>query len=151
MDNTKNKSLKEHGTFNPAPDEVTDELFLNKDFFDPKDLIQVKYEMLRRVVKSGYSVARAAQLFGFSRTAFYQIQNAFNEKGLAGLLPHQRGPKEAHKLNDTVMNFVENEQNKNSSIKSQEMALLIKKEFGFTIHPRSIERAIERRKKNTKN
>ena len=33
------------GTFNAAADAVSDEQFLSREFFDPHDLVQVKYEM----------------------------------------------------------------------------------------------------------
>ncbi len=49
---------------------VTDELFQTEDFFDPHDLIQVKYEMLRRVRADDWSVTRAADAFGFSRISY---------------------------------------------------------------------------------
>jgi hypothetical protein len=43
---------------NPSPERVTDELF--QEFFDPRDLVQVKYEMLRRVQTEGQPVGRSA-------------------------------------------------------------------------------------------
>jgi len=43
--------LKKGSTFNSNASEVKDELFLKNVFFDPKDLVQVKYEMLARSKK----------------------------------------------------------------------------------------------------
>ena len=43
----KNRALKEHGCLNPHAETVRDELFVSNAFFDPRDLLQVKYEMLR--------------------------------------------------------------------------------------------------------
>ena len=40
--------LKRTRTLNPRPDAVSDSLFKENPFFDPKDLLQVRYEMLRR-------------------------------------------------------------------------------------------------------
>ena len=40
--------LKRTGTLNPHPSSVSDTLFKENPFFDPKDLLQVRYEMLRR-------------------------------------------------------------------------------------------------------
>ena len=48
-DDAKLRSLREQGTLNPRPQAVTDDLFTASEFFDPHDLVQVKYEMLRRV------------------------------------------------------------------------------------------------------
>ena len=91
--NPKREALQEQGTLNPRPRAVTDPLFAEDSFFDPRDLVQVKYEMLRRVQSEGHSVTDAAAAFGFSRPSFYQALSAFEGDGLAGLVPHKRGPK----------------------------------------------------------
>ena len=41
----KHQILRQTDTLNPRADRVTDELFSGSDFFDPNDLLQVKYEM----------------------------------------------------------------------------------------------------------
>ena len=43
------EALREEGALNPTPDEVQDPKFQENEFFDPHDIVQVKYEMLRRV------------------------------------------------------------------------------------------------------
>src|SRR5947209_19985519 len=97
------KALSDHGVAHPHPDAVTDPLFRDSAFFDPNDLVQVKYEMLRSVQKEGRAVVDAAQAFGFSRPVFYVTQALFQREGLPGLLPRKRGPKQPHKLNDEAM------------------------------------------------
>jgi predicted Zn-dependent protease len=42
-------ALREEGTLHSAPEKVRDPKFQDSDFFDPRDAVQVKYEMLRRV------------------------------------------------------------------------------------------------------
>lgn len=148
MNSKKDAFLKEHGILNRNPEKVLNEKFKSNAFFEPKDLLQVKYEMLRQVIKEGSSVTHVAQQFGISRPIFYQIKRDFEEGGLAGLLPRQRGPKTAHKLVDDVMDFVEYALNRDKALKSSKIAGLINDKFGITVHPRSIERALERRKKN---
>ena len=100
------RSFQQQGTLNPRPKAVRDPLFLQDDFFDPRDLVQVKYEMLRRVRTEGQSVTDATANFGFSRPSFYQAQSAFEHDGLSGLVPHKRGPKQAHKLTQEVLTFI---------------------------------------------
>ena len=85
------------------PQQVAVELFAASDFFDPRDLLQVKYEMLRRVRVDGYTVIRSAASFGFSRPSFYQAQEAYAAGGLAALVPKKRGPRGAHKLSAQVV------------------------------------------------
>ena len=140
-------ALREHGTFNPHPEAVTDELFRTHEWFDPRDLVQVKYEMLRRVRLEGQTVTRAAAAFGFSRLSFYQARAAFEEGGLAGLVPKKRGPHGPHKLTGEVMAFVEQARAGEPSVPASEMARLVSKRFRVRIHPRTIERALARREK----
>ena len=83
QDDPKTQALRQSGTLNLRPQDVHDELFREREFFDSRDLVQVKYEMLRRVSKEGHSISQAAASFGFSRPSFYQAQTAFDTSGLA--------------------------------------------------------------------
>ena len=141
------EALRQQGTLNPRPDEVTDELFAARSFFDPRDLVQVKYEMLRRVQADGKSITDAAAAFGFSRPSFYQAQSVFEQDGLAGLVPHKRGPKQAHKLTEEVLAFVRETRQNAPAMEASELARLIRQRFGTTVHPRSIQRALLRHQK----
>lgn len=141
------QTLQREGTLNPHPQEVRDGLFLQDHFFDPRDLVQVKYEMLRRVGTDGQSVTHAAASFGFSRPSFYQALSAFEQDGLVGLVPHKRGPKQAHKLTDEIMIFVAERRQEEPSLRPAELARLVRERFGTTVHPRSIERRLRRHQK----
>lgn len=150
MDNrtdAKAKALTEYRALNLRAEKVTDELFSQNEFFDPRDIVLVKYEMLRRVRVDGQSVTRAARSFGFSRVAFYQAQAAFEEEGLAGLLPRRRGPRRAHKLSDAVLVFIDQQRVANHTLRAEVLVPMIRKRFGLSVHPRSIERALQRRQK----
>ena len=100
-------ALRQHGSLNPHPERVSDPLFAAADFFDARDLVQVKYEMLRRVRVEGHSVGPSAAAFGFSRPSFYQAQAALQRGGLAGLVPKKPGPRRAHKLSTEVVDFLQ--------------------------------------------
>lgn len=140
-------ALREHRTLNPQPERVTDELFHESEFFDPRDLLQVKYEMIRRAQIDEAPVAETAESFGFSRPSFYKARDAFADGGLAGLLPRRRGPREAHKLTPEVMAFIEEQRAANRSLTSTAIVPLLKERFGVEVHPRSIERALQRLEK----
>jgi len=140
-------TLRQQGTLNPRPRAVTDPQFAQDSFFDPRDLVQVKYEMLRRVQSEGHSVTGAATAFGFSRPSFYQALEAFEAEGLAGLVPHKRGPKQAHKLTDEVLAFLVQTRQKEPSVRIPELVRLIQERFGTKVHPRSIERSLLRHQK----
>src|SRR5437588_4658141 len=95
---TKLDALRQTGTLHRHAKRVTDSLFQSQPFFDAHDLMQVKYEMLRKVEVNDAPVSAAAMAFGLSRPSFYQAQTAFEPGGLAGLAPQKRGPRRAHKL-----------------------------------------------------
>ena len=124
-------ALQQQGTLNPRPKDVRDDLFLQDNFFDPRDLVQVKYEMLRRVQTEGQSVTDASANFGFSRPSFYQALSAFEEDGLAGLVPHKRGPKQAHKLTEEVLTFIGEMRQKEPSVRLSDLVKLIQERFGI--------------------
>lgn len=143
----KARQLKEKGILNPHPERVRAAHFQSGGFFDSRDLVQVKYEMLRQAQIEGASKADAAATFGLSRPTFYQSEAAFAEQGLNGLLPQRRGPKGAHKLTAEVMAFIETHALAQGPIQARALALKIKDELGLSVHPRSIERALARKKK----
>jgi transposase len=145
--NTKAERLKALKSLNRHPERVRAPWFQTGTFFDAEDLVQVKYEMLRHVSQDGASKADSAALFGLSRPAFYQAEAALDREGLAGLLPRQRGPKGAHKLTAQIMSFIERRQAENPEIHARALAREIKAQLKLSVHPRSIERALARKKK----
>jgi transposase len=137
------QALSAHAATHPHPQAVTDSLFHDSAFFDPHDLVQVKYEMLRSVEKEGRPVVAAAQAFGLSRPVFYVTQELFEREGLPGLLPRKRGPKRPHKLNDEALAILAQAiQEAGRMLKGEELATLLKQRCGIEAHPRSILRRL---------
>lgn len=143
----KTEELRRWGTLNPHPERVHEELFGANDFFDPHDLLQVKYEMLRKRLVEGESATKAASLFGFSRPSFYQALETFEREGLSGLLPHRRGPKEAHKLSGLVVAYILEALRADESLRTADLVQMVEEELGIHVHPRSLERALTRHPK----
>jgi len=143
----KRQALLQSGTLNKSAAKVADPKFKNIAFFDPNDIVQVKYEMLRSAQKNGAGVLKASETFGFSRITFYKTEKAFKKSGLAGLLPRRKGPRRAHKLTEEVIEFVSRLVEQKPDIKSAELVEKIKDRFNLSVHKRSIERAIDRSKK----
>ena len=141
------EALRRHGSLNPHPGRVQDPLFATTDFFDARDLVQVKYEMVRRVRVDGHPVTRSAAAFGFSRPTLYQAQAALARGGLAALVPRKPGPRRAHKLSPEVVDFLHRARAEAPSLPSPELARRVRARFGRTVHPRSVERALARREK----
>jgi transposase len=139
-------ALRASGTLNPGAARVTDEAFRASDFFDTRDLVQVKYEMLRRVRVERTPVTRAAQTFGVSRPTFYHAQTAFARAGLEGLVPRKRGRRRAHKLTPDVMAYVTAARAREPRATTA-VVQEIRERFGVRVHPRSLERALGRAEK----
>ena len=135
-------ALRNNDTLNPHPDGVHDPLFQENAFFDADDLLQVKYEMLRRVHSDGWTVTCAADSFGFSRVSYYKADRALREDGLNGLLPHKRGPKGAHKLTEAVLDYVRTIRSEEPDISFEELIERLAQHFGIRVHQRTLERAL---------
>jgi transposase len=143
----KSLELKRTATLNPRPQSVADPLFKENPFFDPKDLLQVRYEMLRRHRVEGVSVVEVASQFGVSRPTLYQAQAAFEQAGLSGLLPKPRGPKQGHKLTAQIIEYVRLLRFSTPGLGTVGALRAIKERFGITVHRRSLERALVSKKK----
>ena len=134
--------LNRTGTLNSHPEAITDPLFKQNPFFDPADLVQSRYEMLRRHYAEGVSVVDVAQAFGVSRPTFYQAQAAFEQSGLSGLLPKQRGPKRGHKLSPAIIEYATELKTSRPGATAMQCLQSIQRRFGITIHRRTLERAL---------
>lgn len=137
-------ALWEARCLNPHPEAVRDEAFATQEFFDARDAVQVKYEMVRRVRVDGASVTAAAAAFGYSRPAFYEAAAALEEQGLDGLVPDKPGPRKGHKLTDEVCAFAEARLAADLGLRPADLVAPIEQSFGVRVHPRSIERALAR-------
>ena len=138
----KTEALLEEGTLNPYPEKVGDPKFRTGEFFDPRDVVQVRYEMLRRVSVDNLSVTRATVEYGVSRPTYYQAKASFDGTGVAGLVPKKRGPRGPHKLQGEILAFVEKQVVPGEPIRARELVRLVRQKYSVEVHPRTIERAL---------
>ena len=143
----KSAALRAAGALHPRPEAVRDEAFARHEFFDRRDRVQVKYEMLRRHRLEGRPVTEVATAFGVSRQAFYKAETALRSGGIPGLLPRRRGPRRAHKCSDEVLDYVEQWRAAPASEREANVVEAVRRHFKVSLHPRSITRALARRKK----
>ena len=142
MSDEKLAILRQLHTLHPRPDRVRDPLFTSgSPFFDPRDLVQVKYELLRRVRVDGYSVAQATSLFALSRPTFYAALAGWEHAGIAGLLPQLTGPRHAHKLTEEIISQI---RPLAKTMSPAQLAAWLHEQHHLIVHPRSIERALAR-------
>ena len=140
------EALREEGTLNPFPENVQDPKFHENEFFDPYDIVQVKYEMLRRVSVENAPVSAAAEEYGVSRPTYYQTKASFEKAGVAGLAPQKRGPRGPHKLRGQALAFVRQQLVAGEPVRARELAKLVRQKFQLNVHPRTIERAVAGKK-----
>ncbi len=139
----KAEALRQQGTLHPAPESIADPRFASSDFFDARDLVQTRYEMLRRVRTEGHSVTSATAWYGVSRPTFYKLLAAFEREGLWGLLPHKRGPKGRHKLRPEVIALLQAAREAEPSVDTARLVALVQEHFDIDVHPRTVERALK--------
>lgn len=139
---SKADALLEEGTLNSSPEKVSDPKFQQGEFFDPRDIVQVKYEMLRRVLVENESVTRTVKEYGLSRPTYYLARASFEEAGISGLVPKKRGPRGRHKLHGEVLAFLERQITPGQPIQARKLAKLLRQVMGIDVHPRTIERAL---------
>jgi transposase len=135
---------------NPHPEQVTDPEFLASDFFDARDAVQVKYEMVRKARAGGAPVTETAAAFGYSRPSYYAAAAALDSSGLEGLVPARPGPHGASKLTDQICAWAEERLAADPALRPAQLAGPIEESFGVRAHPRSIERALARYRERSK-
>jgi len=138
-------ALRAERSLNPRPEAVRDEAFRESAFLDARDLVQVKYEMVRRVEVEGSAVKATARSFGFSRQSYYTAAAALASGGLPALVPAKPGPRRAHKLSEQVLDHLDSLRSADPTLRTGQLAQAVADRFGITVHPRSVERALARR------
>jgi transposase len=146
-DPKKIQALRASGTLNPRPEKVRDPRFAEGQFFDPHDLVQLKYETLRTVEVDGQPISQAAAGSGLSRPTIYEAQAHLRARGLEGLLPKKRGPKSPHKLKPEVRQYLVESSASEPELNAAELVQRVRRRFGVDVHPRTVEKALKEAKR----
>src|SRR6516165_8061859 len=125
------QTLREERCLNSRPEAVRDPAFASSEFLDARDLVQVKYEMVRRVRVDGDAVARTVADYGFSRPSFYEAAAALDDGGLAGLVPARPGPRRAHKMSEEVVAFAQERLDDDPDLRAADLVEAIEQRFGL--------------------
>lgn len=104
--------------------------------FDPRDLVQVKYDMLRFVRKAGVSVSESARRFGVTRPTWYKANRADNRHWC------RPGPRRPRKLTDRIVATLRTSNAAWPELRSRDFIELVQREFGLSVHRRTIVRAL---------
>ena len=146
VNTSKTKTLIENGSFNKNANSVSSPMFKSNPYFDSRDLVQVKYEMLRAVKAGGINVSDASRQFGFSRTAYYKIEKRFCDAGVDGLCTQKTGPKFPSKITPDIIDFVSQIKEDDPGMTNDNIVGKIRDEKGISIHKRSLQRAQAKKK-----
>ena len=136
----KHEVLQKNGTYNKNFTKVKEQRFINDDFYDPRDLVQVKYEMLRAARETERSIDDIVGNYGFSRSGFYKIKSSFEKEGVSAFVPNKTGPQNARKLTKEHQQFIDSYLMDNPGTSSDSMAVILKVERGLEVSKRTIER-----------
>jgi len=146
-EDSKARFLAAQQALHPHPERIKDAQFQQSEFFDRRDLVQVRYELLRRHLVEARPVTEIIRDFGVSRQMFYVLLRMFQQEGLSGLLPRKRGPRGAHKCSAAIVAFVASRREELPGRSTQELAEDVAGKFGVQLHPRTLERQLSRQKK----
>jgi transposase len=138
----KRQALRRARLLNPKAAAVHAPLFRRVPFFDPDDKLQVKYEMLRSHAVDALPIRHAAPQFGYTRQGFYQVQQAFRDAGMAGLLDKKRGRKGPVKCTPDVVAFVVREKHAHPDCSGRDLAERLRAQRGLEVHRRTIEKIV---------
>ena len=138
--------LKSNGTYNRRHSSVKKREFMEGGFYDPMDIVQVKYEMLRDAQDSGRAIGEVSGDFGFSRTAYYNIRGSFEKNGMSALVPEKTGPKHPHKLTEPLRKFADEYAAANPGASAAEITAAMQCERGAVISKRTVERHFAKKK-----
>jgi transposase len=143
------QALRSSGALNRHPEKVRHALFTEHDFFDPRDMVQLKYETVRAVEVDGRPIAQAALDFGLSRPTIYEAQQNLREAGVEGLLPQKRGPKKPRKLTPEIRRYLKELVDAEPDLKAAVLVQSVRRHFGILLHPRTVEKAVRKKGRKT--
>ena len=143
------QALRSCGALNRHPEKVRDPLFTEHDFFDPHDMVQLKYETVRAVEADGRPIAQAARDFGLSRPTIYEAQKNLRQGGVEGLLAQKRGPQKPRKLTPEVCRYLQELIGSEPDLKAAVLVKRVRRRFGIVLHPRTVEKAVRKKGRQT--
>lgn len=148
----KRRGLEQEGTLHPDRARVRAALFWEHPaFFDARDELQVKYELLRAHFVDQQPVATVCAAFGYSRQTFYVLRDRFARRGIGGLRDGRPGPVGPRKCTPEVVAFLRAHRADDPSLPITTLMARLARERGMHLHRRTVERLVgpRTRKKNS--
>jgi transposase len=111
------------------------------DVFE-EDEITLKLAMLFEGQCEGVGPTAAARKFGYTKQRYYQLLQAYSEKGALALLSRKRGPKTNYRRTDEVVRQVIRHRFLDADASAEVIAQKLQ-QGGWEISNRSVQRIIE--------
>jgi transposase len=106
------------------------------------DEITLKLAMIFEGECEGLGPTAAARKFGFTKQRYYQLLQAYSEKGATALLSNKRGPKTNYRRTDEVVRQIIRHRFLDPDASAEVIAQKLQ-QGGWEISIRSVERVIE--------
>ena len=141
----KEDRLKASNTFNPDYDKISDPKFSIDSIMDPRDLLQVRYELVRSVEYDNTPITHAAEEYGVSeRTARRYIQS-MKAGGLSALIPGKSGPSGPSVLKQEVCDFIDAYVASHPRASGKKVCDAIAQSMNISVGQRTVERYLQKK------
>jgi len=138
--------LMKNGTYNKNHSKVKKEKFQEGGFYDPMDIVQVRYEMIKEAGDGGKAIEQVTGEYGYSRASYYHIKGDFDNGGMIALVPEKTGPRSPSKLTGDLQEYIANYVEGNPRASSSQIAMAIEQDKGVTVNKRTVERFRSKKK-----
>ena len=130
---------------NPHPEQVTDPEFLATTSSTPGTRCRSSTRWCARSRPAASRSPRPPRRSGIP-PAYYAAAAALESSGLDGLVPARPGPRGASKLTEEILAWAEEQLAADPALRPAQLPDRIEDAFGVRVHPRSVERALARRR-----
>jgi len=141
----KTDALRSVGALNPHPAAVKDEIFAGSDFFDRRDLVQVRYEMVRVCAPTADPSPRQQRASACPGPPTTSSVPSSSARASVAFCQEAR-PKGGHKLRAEVVEALRAARTQDPAVDAASLVELVKRRFGVEIHARTIERALKKKR-----
>ena len=142
----KEEHLRATQTFNTNYAKINDPIFQRSGIMDPRDLLLVRFELVRSLELDGKPIEEVCSQYGISPCTARRYVRDMKERGLIALVPEKRGPNGPSVMTDEIANYIDKyltDHPKASAGKVYQSLVDAKK---VTIGKRTVERYISSKK-----
>ena len=138
--------LKANHTFNFRNDKVIASRFIESDLYASRDLLQVRYELVRSIEEGDIALDEVPDKYGVSSVTAKRYVRSFKEGGMIALVPEQKGPKGPSSLDDEALRFIDSYIAEHPKASGRKVHEALESERHLGISKRTVERYLSSKK-----